>query len=201
MRFVHRAILLVVLVVVVAPIASAQRGGGGGRRRGGGDNQNQSAEDAPAMPARPAPGVAALVLEHASDFALADSQRVLLESIRHTQDSANRPWIQQLDSLRPHGQPANGPNDLSQEQRDEIDARRKAISTVMEGMRDNNALARQRTMAVLSPDQQVKAAKLEEDARKKAEEARKSRSGDSSAGGGRRGGGGMGGGMGRPPEG
>jgi len=181
MRSVHRALALVVLV---APLASAQFGG----RRGGGDKP----EEALAIPPRPAPGVAALVLEHGADLALADSQRVLLESIRRTQDSANRPWLQQLDSLRPSGRPANGPDDLSPEQRSEIETRRKAIAAVMEGMRDNNALARQHTMAVLSPAQQEQAAKLEQDARKKAEEDRARRTPEA-GGEGRRRGGGMGG--------
>ena len=172
-----------VLVALTAPLAAAQRGGG-------------RPEDALAIPPRPVPGIAGLVLEHAADLALADSQRVLLESIRRTQDSANRPWIQQLESLRPSRRPANGPNDLSQEQRDEIAARRRAIAVVMDGMRANDTLARQRTMAVLSPAQQEQAAELENDARKKAEEDRARRGRDAAAGEGRRGPGGMG----RPPE-
>jgi len=198
MRSGYKALLLVVLAV---PGASAQYGGGGRGRRGGGSDSPET-DKAYAMPPRPAPGVAGLVLDHASELSLADSQRVVLESIRRTQDSANRPWLQRLDSLRPAGQPANGPNDLSQEQRDEITARRKAIAEVMDGMRENNALARQRTTAVLSPTQQEKAAKLEEDAKKKAEESRPARSQDADGGGRRGGRGGMGGtgGVGRPPE-
>jgi hypothetical protein len=184
MRSVRTALLL--LVVAVAPATAQYRPRGGARP-----------EDALALPPRPAPGVAALVLDHAGDLALADNQRVILESIRHTQDSANRPWLLRLDSLRPTSQPVN-PNDLSQEQRDEIAARRAAIAAVMEGMRDNNALARQRTMAVLSPAQQQRAAELENDARKQAEEDRSRRGQDAmGAGEGRR----AMGGRGRPPEG
>jgi Spy/CpxP family protein refolding chaperone len=146
--------------------------------------------------------VAALVLDHGADFALADSQRVMLQSIRHTQDSANGPWLKKLEALRPTSRPANGAADLSQEQRDEIATRRAAIAEAMEGMREANAEARQRTMALLTPEQQKKAAVLEEEARKKAREDSGSepRNG-SSEGRGRRGGGGGGrGGMGRPPE-
>ena len=176
------------LLLLVAHDASAQYG-----RRGGGGRP----EDALAIPPRPAPGVAALVLEHAAELALADSQRVLLESVRTTQDSANRPWLQRLDSLRPRSRPANGPGDLSQEQRDEIAIRRAAIADVMRGMRDNNALARQRTMAILSAVQQEKAADLEKDARKKADEERARRGRDAAMGDGRQ----RQGGMGRPPEG
>lgn len=184
MRSIRSALLLVVLA---APLASAQYGA----RRG-----NGRPEDVLALPPRLAPGVAALVLEHAADLALADSQRVVIESIRRTQDSTNRPWMQRLDSLRPTSRPVN-PNDLSQEQRDEIAARRSAIAVVMDGMRESNALARQRTMAVLSPEQQQKAAELENDARKQADEDRARRGREAGGGDGRRGAGGMG----RPPEG
>jgi hypothetical protein len=151
-------------------------------------------EDALALPPRPTPGAAALVLEHAADFALGDSQRVVLESIRRAQDSANRPWLARLDSLRPTRRPVN-PNDLSQEQRDEIEARRAAIRVIMDAMREMNALARQRTMAVLSPAQQQRAAELENDARKQMDEERARRGRDAGEGERRRGGG-----MGRPPE-
>ena len=174
------------LLLVVAPDVSAQYG-----RRGGGNP-----EDALAIPPRPVPGVAALVLDHAADLALADSQRVLLESVRRAQDSANRPWLQRLDSLRPQRRPANGPNDLSQEQRDEISTRRAAIADVMRGMRDNNALAREQTMAVLTPAQQRQAADLEKDARKLANQERARRGRDAAMGNGRQ----RQGEMERPPE-
>jgi hypothetical protein len=88
------------------------------------------------------------------------------------------------------------PKDLSQEQRDEIAARRTAIAAVLDGMRETNALARQRTMAILSPAQQERAAELENDARKQADQERERRGRFASEGqdGRRRGGGG------RPPE-
>ena len=175
------------LLLVVAQDVSAQYG-----RRGG----NGRPEDALAIPPRPAPGIAALVLDHAADLALADSQRVLLESVRQAQDSANRPWLQRLDSLRPRSRPANGPDDLSQEQRDEIAARRAAIADVMRGMRDNNVLARQQAMALLSPAQQEQATELEKRARKTADEERARRGRDAAMGDGRQ----RQGGMGRPPE-
>jgi hypothetical protein len=189
MRLIFSAVLLTALA---APLASAQYAS----RRG-----SDRPEDALALPPRPAPGVAALVLEHASELALADSQRVVLESIRRTQDSANRPWILALDSLRPTRRPVNQ-NDLSQEQRDEIEARRTAIARVMEAMRETNALARQHTMAVLSPPQQEKAAELENDARKKAEDDRARQGRSATAGEERRGGGRgrRGGGMGGPED-
>ena len=183
MRAVVNALLMLALA---APLASAQLGG----RRGG-----ERPEDALALPPRPAPGVAALVLERAGDLVLADSQRVVIESIRLTQDSANRPWRERLDSLRPRGRPANGPGDLSPEQRDEIAARRSAIAAIMQHVRENDALARQRTMAILSPVQQEQAAELESDARRQSDEER-ARRGREAGGEGRRGTGAMG----RPPE-
>ena len=143
-----------------------------------------------------APSVAALVLEHPADFSLVDSQRTALESIRRTQDSANRPWIQKLEGLRPASMPIN-PADLSPEQREEIAVRRKAIDEAMAGMRETNALARERTMALLTEPQQHRAAELENDARKEAEEAMHRRTQQAYQGerqGGQRGNGG------RPPE-
>jgi hypothetical protein len=184
MRAIRNALYLLVLA---APVASAQYAG----RR-----SNQRPEDALALPPRAVPGVATLALQHATDLALTDSQRVVLESIRRGQDSANAPWLQRLDSLRPTRRPAN-PSDLSPEQQEEITARRAAITTVLEGMRETNALARQHAMAVLSPEQQEKAAVLENDARKQADEDRARRGRDAGDGEGRRGGRGMG----RPPEG
>jgi hypothetical protein len=177
-------------VSVVATPAEAQFG-----RRGGDRAQSQNAQDVLALPPWIPPGLAALVLAHASDFSLADSQRVVLESIRRTQDSANRPWLARLDSLRPTSQPLN-PRDLSQEQRDEIAARRTAIAAVLDGMRETNALARQRTMAVLSPAQRERAAELESDARKQADEERSRRGRFAAEGDGE----GRRGGRGRPPE-
>jgi hypothetical protein len=186
----RRLLVALLAVAVTASPSSAQFG-----RRGGGRAEPQNAQDLLALPPWIPPGVAALVLGHAADFALADSQRVVLESIRHTQDSANRPWIARLDSLRPTSQPLN-PKDLSQEQRDEIAARRTAIAAVLDGMRETNALARQRTMAILSPEQQQRAAELENDARKQADQERERRGRFATQGGDmrRRGGGG------RPPE-
>lgn len=146
-----------------------------------------SLEEALAEPPRIAPGVAALALEHGGELALADSQRVLLESIRRAQDSANRPFIAQLEALRPTHRPAN-PSDLSQEQRDEIEGRRKAIAAILQRMHDGNAMARWRAMAALTPDQQEKAATLEEEAQKRADEERTQRARGAYVGEGRRGG-------------
>ena len=145
------------------------------------------------------PSVAALVIEHSLELGLADSQLVAIESIRRMQDSANRPWMLRLDSLRPTRMPAGGQNDLSPEQREEITARKAAIVATMEGMRETNADARIRTMALLTPAQQRRAAEFEDDARKKAEDdgKRRARNGFGGDGGDGR----TGGRSGRPPTG
>ena len=189
----HAVLLAVVGMLCVSALAAAQRGGRG-------QSRGESPQFGGAMMGGPPPippSVAALVLEHPDDFKLADSQRVVVESVRRAQDSANRPWMAKLDSLRPTRQPANGMGDLSQEQRDEMEARRAAISTVLDGMKENNAQARKQVMAVLNPDQQERAASLEEDARKKAmdDARRRERNGPPDGGRGGRGG------RGRPPEG
>jgi hypothetical protein len=132
---------------------------------------SRSPAEALALPPRVPPGVAALVLDHAAELAISDSQRVVLQAIRQAQDSANRPWLLRLESLQPRSQPLN-PNDLSPEQQEEIAARRKAIAVVMDGMSGTNVLARQRAMAVLSPAQQERAGRLEKEARKQADEER-----------------------------
>lgn len=175
------------VVLASSSLASAQAGG---RAR------SDRPDEAFAEPPRLAPGVAALALEHASALALADSQRAVLASIRQEQDSASAPWVKRLEALRPTRRPANGPNDLSPEQREEIETRRAAIAEVMEGIRDIDAKARQRAMAVLTPEQQEQAAKLDAEARKKADEE-SSRRGREAFRGSR---GSRGGGMGRPPE-
>ena len=65
----------------------------------------------------------------------------------------------------------------------------------MQHVKKNDALARQRTMAILSPVQQEQAAGLESDARRQSDEER-ARRGREAGGDGRRGAGAMG----RPPE-
>jgi hypothetical protein len=146
-------------VVALSTSASAQYRG----------RDRQRMDSVLAEPPRLAPGVAALALDHAVELALADSQQVLLASIRRAQDSANRPWIERLEALRPTSHPAN-PFDLSPEQQEEIAARRLAIAEVMEAMRETNTTARQRAMALLTPEQQARATELEDKARKWARE-------------------------------
>ena len=187
----RRTATLAVLGLFVLPALSAAQRGMRGETRAQ-SPQPIGLGGPPPLP----PTVAALVLDHADDFRLSERQRAVLESVRRAQDSANAPWLAKLDSLRPTRQPANGMGDLSQEQRDEMAARRAAVSLVMDGMHEHNVAARQKVMDVLDADQQQRAAELEEDARRKAEDGARRRERDAQGGdrGGR-------GGRGRPPEG
>ena len=186
----HAVTVAIAALVSVTMPASGQRGMRGGSRSGGGRYPQGGGEAA--VIARVAPPIVGLVLEHADEFSLSDTQRSALEAVRQAQDSANRPWMLKLDSLRPRGMPANGMGDLSQEQRDEIEARKVAVAKVIEGMRETNAEARKKVMDILNPDQQQRAAVLEDEAKKQLDEASK-RNARGEGGGGR-------GGRGRPPE-
>jgi Spy/CpxP family protein refolding chaperone len=169
--------LSVMALVSISSLSQAQRGGGGGGGRGGrggqrndGESNNNSSQDVGVTGAPPMPlPVAALAIEHAAELKLTDAQSTALATIRHSQDSTNAPLLRVLDSLRPRSRPANGPDDLSAEQRQVIDERRAAITPVLEAVRETNAEARIKVMALLDPDQQKRAAEFEEEARKKVE--------------------------------
>jgi multidrug efflux pump subunit AcrA (membrane-fusion protein) len=107
-----------------------------------------------------APSVAALAMRYGGDLQLSQAQLDSISSVRLRQDSANAPWLRTLDSLRNGPRPAN-PRDLSQEQRELLVARRAAVKAAVEALDATNAQARQQVMAVLTPDQQGKAAQLE----------------------------------------
>jgi len=181
--------LAVMALCGTSSLAAAQMGGSRSSQR-----NNNSPEDIGIVGAPPmARTVAALAIEHAAELALTDSQNIALEQIRRAQDSANAPRLKTLDSLRPTRRPAGGVNDLSPEQRQEIEERRAAIAPVLEAVRETNAEARVKVMAVLNQEQQKRAAKLEDDARKNAEEEFKRRTRTEFGGGERMRGG-------RPPE-
>ena len=107
------------------------------------------------------------------EMALTDSQRVQLRLVQHQLDSVDAPLLAKLDSLKPTWRPAGGLNDLSSEQRDQLVELRKAHDEVIEKIRPNVAASREHAMAVLNKDQQERAAKLEKNARKRAEEVAK----------------------------
>ncbi len=170
------------LMLAAPAVLFAQRGGG---RSGGRMAEQPSAEFM--RPPRPAPSITEIVLSHEKDLSLSDSQRVTMQALRAVQDSMTKPWMQKLDSLRPQRMPANGPNDLSQEQRDEMEARSKMVAGVMEQIREANAEVRIKVMAALNPEQQKRTAEFEEEEHKKTEADNRKRMGGESMGGRRRG--------------
>jgi hypothetical protein len=161
LRFRRHAVAIVALLLAAPSLARAQYMP---------HAKNKLPEPLPVLPVSPAQ----VVLDKGKDFALTDSQRVELGLIQRQLDAANAPLIARLDSLRPTYRPAGGFADLSPEQREDIDSRRKAMTAVLALMEPNFATARQRTVALLAPKLHGKLAKVENDARKKAwEQARR----------------------------
>jgi len=117
--------------------------------------------------------VAKVVLENEGELALADSQRVALTAIQRQLDSAEAPLLAKLQAVKPTWRPAGGLNDLSSEQREQLVAARKAHVEVIDEITPLVAQSRERAMAVLTKDQQDRAAKLEKNARKRAEDTAK----------------------------
>ena len=181
-RSASTVVVLVVLTLGIASVAQAQFGGGREARRAT-YPENMGISGPPPLP----PTIAAIALDRAADLGLADSQRVAIEAIRRAQDSINFPRTRALDSLRPTRRPANGVNDLSQEQRDEMEQRRTAITLILDGMRETNGAMRTKVLALLTPEQQKRASDWEDDARKKAEDEGRKRSRAFTSGGDSRG--------------
>jgi len=133
------------------------------------DNNPFSGKPAPVAPVN----VARTVIEHEQDFALTDSQRTQIVLIQRQLDSAAAPYLKKIDSLKPSWRPAGGINDLSPEQREQLVSLRKAQFEVIDSLTPAFAKARDRVMTVLTPEQRDRAAKLEKNARKRAEETAK----------------------------
>lgn len=153
MRPFARLSALAAAALLLAAPAGAQYGG----------RRSSSSRSASLVIPRIAPSVAALAVRYGGDLQLSQSQLDSIQAVRQRQDSANAPWLQALDSLRNGPRPVN-PLDLSQDQRELLAARRAAVTAAMDAMHATNATARQQVMAVLTPDQQAKAATLEHDA-------------------------------------
>ena len=117
--------------------------------------------------------VAKIVLENEGELLLADSQRVALTAIQRQLDSAEAPLLAKLEAIKPTWRPAGGLNDLSSEQREQFVAHRKAHVEVIEQITPLVSQSRARALAVLSKEHQDRAAKLEKNARKRAEEVAK----------------------------
>ena len=133
------------------------------------DNNPFNGKPAPIVPVN----VARTVIEHERELALSDSQRTQIAAIQRRLDSTAAPLLKKLDSVRPTWRPAGGINDLSQEQRDQLVAYRNVQVSVVDSLTPSFAKAREQVMTVLTPEQKDRAAKLETDARKRAENAAK----------------------------
>ena len=134
------------------------------------DNDPFGGKPAPIVPV----SVAKAILDrNDNDMALADSQRTQLQHIQAKLDSTNAPLLKRLEAARPTWRPAGGLGDLSQEQRDQLVAFRRVQEAVVDSLTPNVQKANEAARAVLNPEQQERAAKLEKDARKRAEELAK----------------------------
>ena len=132
------------------------------------DNDPFGGKPAPVAP----PSVASVALAD-KEISLDDGQRAQLKRIQAHLDSANAPFLQKLEAARPTWRPAGGLGDLSQEQRDQLIAYRHAQEAIVDSVAPNVVKANTEARAVLRPEQLDRAAKLEKDARKRAEELAK----------------------------
>ena len=107
------------------------------------------------------------------DLALDEGQKTQLQQIQTRLDSANAPLLQRLEAARPTWRPAGGLGDLSQEQHDQLIAYRHAQEAIVDSVAPNIVKANEQARALLRPEQRDRAAKLEKDARKRAEELAK----------------------------
>lgn len=161
LRFRRHAITVAALLVALPSLAQAQYMP---------HAKNKLPDPLPLVPV----SAAKVVLDKGKDFALTDSQRVELGLIQRQLEAANAPLIARLDSLRPTYRPAGGFADLSPEQREDMESRRKSMTAVIALMEPNFVTARQRTVALLAPKHHGRLAKVENEARKKAwEQARR----------------------------
>ena len=186
MRHLARLSAFVLTAVIVATPAHAQYGGGRGSYR------QDASLDVPHI----APGVATLAVRYGGDLQLSQRQLDAILAVRQRQDSVMTPLLRTLDSLRNGPRPVN-PLDLSEEQREAVAARRAAVKAALDAVRLSNDEARKQVMAVLTPDQQTKAASLESDAQKLARAQSERRASEGFYGGRSR----MVQGMSRPPQG
>jgi hypothetical protein len=134
------------------------------------DNDPFGGKPAPIAPV----SVAKAILErNDKEIALDPEQTTQLQRIQAKLDSANAPYLKRLEAARPSWRPAGGLGDLSQEQRDQLVAYRHAQEAIVDSVGPNVVKANEQARALLRPEQRERAAKLEKDARKRAEELAK----------------------------
>ena len=159
MRRSNRSITVATLALVLLPsLAMGQY-----VRR---DNNPFSGKPVPIVPVN----LPRVVIERSSDLALTDSQRTQVADVQRRLDSVAAPMLVKLESLKPTWRPAGGINDLSPEQREQLVAFRAAQVALIDSLTPTFAKAREQVMTVLTPEQRDRAAKLEKNARKRAEE-------------------------------
>ena len=134
------------------------------------DNDPFGGKPAPIAPV----SVAKAILErNDKEIALDPEQTTQLQRIQAKLDSANAPYLKQLEAARPSWRPAGGLGDLSPEQRDQLIAYRHAQEAIVDSVGPNIVKANEQARALLRPEQRERATKLEKDARKRAEELAK----------------------------
>jgi hypothetical protein len=134
------------------------------------DNDPFGGKPAPIAPV----SVAKAILErNDKEIALDPEQTTQLQRLQAKLDSANAPYLKRLEAARPSWRPAGGLGDLSQEQRDQLVAYRHAQEAIVDSVGPNVVKANEQARALLRPEQRERAAKLEKDARKRAEELAK----------------------------
>jgi hypothetical protein len=134
------------------------------------DNDPFGGKPAPIAPV----SVAKAILErNDKEIALDPEQTTQLQRIQAKLDSANAPYLKRLEAARPSWRPAGGLGDLSQEQRDQLVAYRHAQEAIVDSVGPNVVKANEQARALLRSEQRERAAKLEKDARKRAEELAK----------------------------
>ena len=134
------------------------------------DNDPFGGKPAPIAPV----SVAKAILErNDKEIALDPEQTTQLQRIQAKLDSANAPYLKRLEAVRPSWRPAGGLGDLSPEQRDQLIAYRHAQEAIVDSVGPNIVKANEQARALLRPEQRERAARLEKDARKRAEELAK----------------------------
>jgi hypothetical protein len=155
MRHLARLFALAVPVALLAAPAGAQYGA----------RQYAYAHDPSLDVPYVAQSVAALAVRFGGDLQLSQHQLDVIQSVRQHQDSVSAPFLRTLDSLRNGPRPVN-PLDLSQEQRESIAQQKAATKAALDALHHADTEARAQVMAILTPDQQAKASRLESDARR-----------------------------------
>ena len=156
-------VTLATLALVLLP--SVARAQGGANK----DNTPFAGRPASIVPI----SLAKVVMDNEKEMVLTETQRVQIVLLQRQLDSANAPLLAKLDSVKPTWRPAGGLNDLSEEQRRQLVEHRQRHEATMAQLAPAAAAAREKVMTLLDKQQKERAAKLEKNARKRAQELAK----------------------------